>query len=63
MTSRRESLDHILTLLGRLDLLIRREVLGLRARSPEKAIDDFKGLYISEEEVDAFLHDSLAAAT
>ncbi|MGB8647118.1 MAG: AAA family ATPase, partial [Anaerolineae bacterium] len=42
---------------------IRREVLGLRARSPEKAIDDFKGLYISEEEVDAFLHDSLAAAT
>ena len=45
------SLDHILALLARLDLRIRREVVEFRMRQPQQD-DEFRGLYISNEEVD-----------
>ncbi len=51
----REHPQHTLAHLARLDLLIRREVLRLRLRHPERLDDEFRGLYISDEEVDALL--------
>src|SRR5207248_7250819 len=55
MTSSNQSLDYILALLARLDLLIRREVLKWRQQQPQLADDEFRGLYISHEEIDALL--------
>ena len=55
MSSRYEnSLEHLLDELARIDLLIRMQVLQLRMADPYGA-DEFRGLYISEEEVDALL--------
>src|SRR5437867_9428889 len=50
-----QSLDYTLALLVRLDLLIRREVLKWRQQQPQLADDEFSGLYISHEEIDALL--------
>jgi SpoVK/Ycf46/Vps4 family AAA+-type ATPase len=56
------SLSYTLALLSRLDLLIRREVLNLRLHQSLPGDDEFRGLYISNEEVDSLLADSVAAA-
>ena len=50
-----QSLDYTLALLARLDLLIRREVLKWRQQQPQLADDEFRGLYISHEEIDGLL--------
>ena len=55
------SLEHTLAHLARLDLLIRREVIRLRLQQSPRADDEFRGLYISEEEVDGLLAGSLSA--
>ena len=51
--------------LARLDQLIEREILRLRARY-QLSLDEFRGLYVSDEQVDALLRsavpDALAAA-
>ena len=47
------SLQHILAELERIDLLIRVQVW--RARQVQQANDEFQGLYISEQEVDALM--------
>jgi AAA+ superfamily predicted ATPase len=49
------SLDHTLAHLARLDLFIRREVLRVRATHPHRDDEEFRGLYISEADVDAML--------
>src|SRR5512142_1040346 len=56
------SLEHILTELARLDLLIRREVLAVRLRQSQQTDDEFRGLYISEQEVESLLQNSVSAA-
>lgn len=56
------ALDHILSHLARLDLLIRHEVVRLRANSDRRGEDEFRGLYISDEEVDALLDTSVSAS-
>src|SRR5262245_19914778 len=48
------SLEHLLEELWRIDLLIRHQVLRFRMRGQE-ALDEFRGLYIKEEEIDAIL--------
>lgn len=48
-------LDHTLAHLARLDLLVRREVLRLRLRQPDRGDDEFRGLYVSDDEVDELL--------
>ena len=55
-------LDYTLAQLARLDLLIRREVLQLRQQQGPREDDEFRGLYVSAEEVDALLARSLAPA-
>jgi AAA+ superfamily predicted ATPase len=55
------SLDHTLTHLTRLDMLIRREVLRVRLRVAHRKDDEFRGLYVSDEEADALLDSSLSA--
>ena len=55
MTTSNQSLDYTLALLARLDLLIRREVLKWRQQQPQLADDEFRGLYISHEEIDGLL--------
>ena len=63
MSSRYEnSLEHLLDELARIDLLIRMRVLQLRMADPD-ASDEFRGLYISEEEVDALLTSGDGLAT
>src|SRR5262249_11519598 len=47
--------SHILAHLSRLDLLIRREVLRQRLLRPPQQDDEFRGLYISEDDVDRLL--------
>jgi Winged helix domain, variant/ATPase family associated with various cellular activities (AAA) len=48
-------LEHLLAELGRIELLLRRQVLRLRA-DDLLATDDFRGLYIADTQVDALLH-------
>lgn len=57
------SLDYSLALLARLDLLIRRQVLEFRLQQAPRGDDEFRGLYISDEEVDALLDGTLPAAS
>jgi AAA+ superfamily predicted ATPase len=54
--------EYTLAHVARLDLLIRREVLRLRVERAQHADDAFRGLYISEADVDALLDRSLAAS-
>jgi AAA+ superfamily predicted ATPase len=56
------SQSYTLALLTRLDILIRREVLSLRLHQTQPGDDEFRGLYISNEEVDELLSESLLAA-
>jgi hypothetical protein len=50
-------LDHVRAELERIDLLIHREILRLRARY-SLSLDEFRGLYISNEQVDALISGS-----
>ena len=56
------ALEHTLAYLSRLDLLIRRDVLRAHLAHPEQAADEFRGLYVSDEEVRALLDSAPAAA-
>jgi len=47
------SLEHLLAELQRIDLKLRLRVLEARLREDGKADDEFRGLYVSAEEVDA----------
>jgi len=47
--------------LARLDLLLRREILRLRARY-QLSLDEFRGLYVSDRQVDALVAESAARA-
>ena len=55
-----DSLHHILAELERIDLLIQAAVN--RAREVQGAADEFQGLYIPEQEVDALLSQPGGAA-
>ncbi len=44
--------------LQRLDLLLHREILRLRARY-QLSLDEFRGLYVSDEQVDALINESM----
>jgi MoxR-like ATPase len=46
--------EHLAAELARLDLLLHREILRLRARY-HLSLDEFRGLYISDEQVDALI--------
>ncbi len=56
-----DSREHILILIARLDLLIRREVLSWRLTRAARPEDEFRGLTISDEEVNALLQNSASA--
>ena len=47
--------EHTLAHLARLDLLIRREVLRLRLQNGNRPDEEFRGLYISDKDVDQLL--------
>ncbi len=55
-------LDHTMLHLTRLDLLVRREVIRLRLQTGMRPDEDFRGLYVSDEEVDRLL-DGTSPAT
>ncbi|MFN8499785.1 MAG: ATP-binding protein [Anaerolineae bacterium] len=57
------ALEHTLAHLARLDLLVRREVLRARLQNGPGADDDFRGLYISDDEVDALLAGSMPVSS
>jgi AAA+ superfamily predicted ATPase len=57
------AVNHTLTHLARLDLLLRREVLRQRLLRPKAPDDEFRGLYISEDDVEGLLADTRAAAS
>lgn len=54
MEGYKNSLEHILEELKRIDLIIRLQVLRFRMMGRE-TLDEFRGLYIKEEEIDAIL--------
>ena len=49
------SLDHVLAHLARLDLRLRRAVLAVRQQPTSPTEDEFRGLYISDQQADALL--------
>ena len=49
------SLDHVLAHLARLDLRLRRAVLAVRQQPSPPTEDEFRGLYISDQQADALL--------
>src|SRR6266550_478947 len=51
------ALEHIQEELERLDLLLYRQILRLRA-TYQLSLDEFRGLYISDEQVDSFINDA-----
>lgn len=52
------SLQHLMAELERIDLRVRLQVMRVRAGAGQNADDEFRGLYISEEEIDSLLaHD------
>lgn len=55
MATGNASVDYTLAHLAWLDLLIRREVLRLRLRNGERADEEYRGLYVSDDEVDQLL--------
>ena len=52
-------MQHISEELKRIDLMIYQQVLKIRQKSEEE--DEFRGLYISEEEIDAILYNTYPA--
>jgi hypothetical protein len=53
--------DHRSLQLQRLQILLRREILRLRARY-QLSLDEFRGLYVSDDQVDRFVADSAREA-
>src|SRR3954452_25206668 len=53
-----DPLEHLSLELRRLDLLLHREILRLRA-TYELSLDEFRGLYISDEQVNSLIDRSL----
>src|SRR5215510_7387649 len=53
-----EPMEHLAAELQRLDLLLHREILRLRA-TYQLSLDEFRGLYISDEQVDRFINETL----
>ncbi|MFN7931257.1 MAG: ATP-binding protein, partial [Blastocatellia bacterium] len=53
-----DSMAYLTAELQRLDLLLHREILRLRARY-QLSLDEFRGLYISDEQVDRLIEESL----
>ncbi len=58
---RDDAATHLTRECGRLDLLLHRQILRLRA-SYQLSLDEFRGLYISNEQVDALVSRSAAKA-
>ncbi|TET13156.1 MAG: ATP-binding protein [Dehalococcoidia bacterium] len=54
------SLEHLLAELERIDLQLRLQVFRMRERYGQPGSDEFRGLYISEEEIDALVASSAA---
>jgi hypothetical protein len=55
-------LEHTLAEIARLDLLIRREVVRVRLQQGQREDDEFRGLYVFADEVDALLDRSLSTS-
>lgn len=55
------SLEHLMAELQRIDLRLRLQVLWMRQRNGQHNEDEFRGLYISEEEIDGLVAGGLAA--
>jgi AAA+ superfamily predicted ATPase len=55
------SVEYTLALLARLDLWIRREVLRFRLNTSNQQDDEYRGLYIPDDEVDGLLNNQLPA--
>ena len=53
-----EPRDYLSVALQRLDLLLHREILRLRARY-QLSLDEFRGLYVSDEQVNQLIHQTL----
>src|SRR5882762_5207408 len=53
-----DPLEHLKAELRRLDLLLHREILRLRI-SYQLSLDEFRGLYISDEQVDRLVHQAV----
>src|SRR5215510_15440307 len=53
-----EPMEHLAIELKRLDLLLHREILRLRARY-QLSLDEFRGLYISDEQINALIDHAL----
>jgi hypothetical protein len=53
-----EPSDYLSVALQRLDLLLHREILRLRARY-QLSLDEFRGLYVSDEQVNQLIHQTL----
>ncbi len=49
------SVDYTLALLARLDVWLQREVIRFRLTLPEQQDEEYRGLYISDQEVDGLL--------
>ena len=50
-----DSIEHLRDEIARLDLLLRRAILLARPASPEAGADDFRGLVVTEHEIDEVL--------
>ncbi|MBN1399976.1 MAG: ATP-binding protein [Anaerolineae bacterium] len=57
-----DDLEYTLAHLARLDLLIRREVIRLRLQTGDRPDEEFRGLYVSDEEADRLLEQGLSLA-
>src|SRR6266516_7330319 len=53
-------LEHTLALLSRLDLLIQREVQVVRATRGQRADEEYRGLYVAEDDVDGLIGTALS---
>src|SRR5436190_2279419 len=58
MTSNQQPDGYLTLRLKWLDVLLHREILRLRARY-QLSLDEFRGLYISDEQVNAFINQAL----
>src|SRR6478672_7348136 len=60
--SRETDVDNTFALpLARLDTAVEREILRLRARY-QLSLDEFRGLYVSDEQVDQLIRDAIGEA-
>ena len=57
------SMEHLLAEAKRIDLLLRREIVKMRRIRSDGKWDEFRGLYISEEDVDGMLSASILASS